>query len=83
MSIPIKNADPIKVTLSIDSKSLDDIVVVGYGTQKKRAVTGAVASVGYEQFKDRSFVNVAQSLAVQLPELTLPLRKERLVMLQL
>lgn len=59
----IKNTDPIKVTLSIDSKSMDDIVVVGYGTQKKRAVTGAVASVGYEQFKDRSFVNVAQSLA--------------------
>ncbi|CAN5807996.1 TonB-dependent receptor [soil metagenome] len=51
------------ISLSQESKSLDDVVVVGYGTQKKRAVTGSVATVGYDQFKDRSFSNVAQSLA--------------------
>ena len=58
----VKNQGAFTVRLSTDSKSLDDVVVIGYGTQKKRAVTGSVASVGYDQFKDRSFTNVAQSL---------------------
>ncbi|MEO6732289.1 MAG: TonB-dependent receptor [Ferruginibacter sp.] len=59
---PVKNQQPLTVKLNIDSKSLDDVVVIGYGTQRKRAVTGSVVSVGYDQFKDRSFSNVAQSL---------------------
>jgi TonB-linked SusC/RagA family outer membrane protein len=58
----VKNQESLTVQLNTDSKALDDVIVVGYGTQKKRAVTGSVASVGYEQFKDRSFANVAQSL---------------------
>lgn len=58
----VKNANAPTVRLSPESKALDDVVVIGYGTQKKRAVTGAVASIGYDQFKDRSFSNVAQSL---------------------
>ncbi|MES2649509.1 MAG: TonB-dependent receptor [Bacteroidota bacterium] len=58
---PVKDGGYL-VKLDIDSKSLDDVIVVGYGTQKKRAVTGSVASVGYDQFKDRAYSNVAQSL---------------------
>lgn len=58
----VKNQETLTVKLATDSKSLDDVVVIGYGTQKKRAVTGSVVSVGYDQFKDRSFTNVAQSL---------------------
>ena len=59
----ISKTEVIDVKLALDSKTMEDVVVVGYGTQKKREVTGAVASVGFEQFKDRSFSNVAQSLA--------------------
>ncbi|MCW3090517.1 MAG: TonB-dependent receptor plug [Ferruginibacter sp.] len=59
---PVRDQQPLTVKLNIDSKSLDDVVVIGYGTQKKRAVTGSVVSVGYDQFKDRSFSNVAQAL---------------------
>jgi TonB-linked SusC/RagA family outer membrane protein len=61
------------ITLSLIVKlrelpgSLDQVVVVGYGSQKKRAVTGSVVSVGYDQFKDRSFANVAQSLEGTVP----------------
>ena len=58
----VTNEQPLTVNLNIDSKSLEGVVVVGYGTQKKRAVTGSVVSVGYDQFKDRSFSNVAQAL---------------------
>ncbi|MBP6686264.1 MAG: SusC/RagA family TonB-linked outer membrane protein [Lacibacter sp.] len=63
----VKKAETISVKLGVDAKSMEDVVVVGYGTQKKRAVTGSVVSVGYEQFKDRSFSNVAQSLAGSIP----------------
>ncbi|MCU7550605.1 TonB-dependent receptor [Chitinophagaceae bacterium LB-8] len=57
----------LAINLSTDSKAMENVVVIGYGTQKKRAVTGAVVSVGYDEFKDRSFSNVAQSLAGTVP----------------
>jgi TonB-linked SusC/RagA family outer membrane protein len=57
----------IGVRLVPENKSLEEVVVVGYGTQSKRAVTGAVISVNYDKFKDRSFSNVTQSLAGTLP----------------
>ena len=43
-------------------KSLDEIIVIGYGTQKKSDLTGAVASVKVEDLKGRSIVNVDRSL---------------------
>lgn len=59
---PAKGKGRINISLVPSSKALSEVVVVGYGTQKKKAVTGSIASVGYDQFKDRSFANVAQSL---------------------
>ncbi len=58
----ITSAESFTLRLEKRTVSMDDVVVVGYGTQKKKAVTGAVASVGFDKFKDRSFANVAQSL---------------------
>lgn len=55
------------ISLTADSKALKDVVVVGYGTQTKRAVTGSVATIGYEKFKDRSYSDITQALAGQLP----------------
>jgi TonB-linked SusC/RagA family outer membrane protein len=55
------------VRLAPENKLLEEMVVVGYGTQSKRAVTGAVISINYDKFKDRSFSNVTQSLAGTLP----------------
>ena len=59
----------VNITLKVNqsTKQLNDVVVVGYGTQSKRAVTGAISSVKYETFKDRSNSNVTQSLAGALP----------------
>ncbi len=65
--VSVNNQSSVNVTMNMNAKSLEDVVVVGYGTQKKRAVTGAVASVNYSQFKDRSFTNITQSLAGALP----------------
>lgn len=65
--VPINNRSNIEVTLKEDIKTLTDVVVVGYGTQSKRAITGSISSVKYDNFKDRSFNNVTQALAGQLP----------------
>ncbi|GAB3162628.1 SusC/RagA family TonB-linked outer membrane protein [Telluribacter humicola] len=40
----------INVTLSVDTKQLNELVVVGYGTQKRSDITGAIASVSSEDF---------------------------------
>jgi hypothetical protein len=61
--IPVNNRSVIDVSMQASNKTLNEVVVVGYGTQSKRAITGAVASVGFNEFKDRSFSNVTQSLA--------------------
>ena len=65
--ISVNGRTILSVSLKDDIQRLNDVVVVGYGTQSKRAVTGAVTSINYDKFKDRSFSNVTQALAGQLP----------------
>ena len=64
--IAIGKRSIVNVALTIDQKSLEEVIVVGYGTQSKRAVSGAVSSVAFKQFQDRSFSNVTQALAGQI-----------------
>ncbi|MDQ6813793.1 MAG: SusC/RagA family TonB-linked outer membrane protein, partial [Bacteroidota bacterium] len=53
----------INVQLSTSTKSLDQVVVVGYGTQRRSDLTGAVGSVKASQLAERPSVNVEQALA--------------------
>ena len=53
----------INVVMLTDTQLLDEIVVVGYGTQKKINLTGSVASVGSEQIGGRVSPNLAASLS--------------------
>ena len=55
------------VTLAEDVQSLDEVVVVAYGTQKKATLTGAISSVGTESLLKSPSASVANSLAGQLP----------------
>ncbi|WPU94091.1 TonB-dependent receptor [Mucilaginibacter sabulilitoris] len=63
------DVETLNITLKVNAsgKQLNEIIVVGYGTQSKRAVTGSIASVKYDNFKDRTNSNVTQSLAGELP----------------
>ena len=61
------NARTLNVTLVEDSKLLDEVVVVGYGTMKRKDVTGAVAHVGEEVTKNRAATN-----ALDFPVGTVP-----------
>lgn len=55
------------VSLEEDSKALDEVVVIGYGTVKRRDLTGSVASVTGEKLAANPVANVAQALQGQLP----------------
>lgn len=61
----------INVQLEADTKSLTAVVVVGYGTQKKVNLTGAVDQVGPEVFQNRPVPNLAQGLVGVVPNLNL------------
>ena len=50
------------VTMKEDTKTLDEVVVVGYGTQKKVNLTGAVSSVGADELKERVNTDVLASV---------------------
>ncbi|MCE7042388.1 TonB-dependent receptor [Dyadobacter sp. CY312] len=63
----------IDVNLVADTKALSEVVVVGYGTQKKANLTGAVDQVGEEFFQNRPIPNIAQGLVGAIPNLNLNL----------
>lgn len=52
----------IKVVLDVDNTNLDELVVVGYGVQKKSDMTGAVASVGKDRLSKLPVTNVLQAM---------------------
>ena len=60
--INIAGRSSINVTLVEETTGLDEVVVVGYGTQRKVNLTGAVESVSSDLFEDRGVANVAQTL---------------------
>ncbi|WP_225036927.1 SusC/RagA family TonB-linked outer membrane protein [Winogradskyella sp. SM1960] len=60
--ITIVNSEPLNVVLVEDTESLDEVVVIGYGTQKKRDVTGAVSIVDSKTLDELKPVKVEQAL---------------------
>lgn len=53
---------PLTITLNEDTKTLDEVVVVGYGTQKKSDVTGSVTSVSKDRLGKLPVTNVLQAV---------------------
>lgn len=71
--IKLKGEIQLSVVLQEDSKTLNEVVVVGYGTQKKVNLTGAVEQVTSEVFDNRSVPNVTQALQGSIPNLNIKL----------
>lgn len=61
-SVSVSGKNAINVTLQEDRQMLDDVVVVGYGVQKKSDVTGAMASVSTEELNARPVNNALEAL---------------------
>ncbi len=68
--IPLNGRTTLDLKLATDTKSLSEVVVVGYGTQKKETVTGSVVSVKGDELVKSPAVNLANSLAGRLPGVT-------------
>ena len=68
-TIPVKGKTIINVTMKEDSQALEEVVIVGFGTQKKVNLTGAVASVGAEVLENKPVANVGQALQGVVPNL--------------
>ena len=62
LSVPVGNETTIDAVLQEELTGLDEIVVIGYGTQKKSDITGSVVSVSNEQITARPVTNIFQAL---------------------
>src|SRR5690606_38125282 len=68
--IVVGNQSEINVELSPDLTSLSEVIVVGYGEQRKETLTGSVANVSADDLVKSPAANVTSSLAGRLPGLT-------------
>ena len=60
--IEVGNQTNLQITLTEDTKLLDEVVVIGYGTVKKSDLTGSVASVSAKQFRDQPVKHLQEAL---------------------
>ncbi|MEG1748448.1 MAG: SusC/RagA family TonB-linked outer membrane protein, partial [Tannerellaceae bacterium] len=67
--VTVGNKTIFDIKLAEDTQALDEVVVVGYGTQKKSTLTGAVSSVKSEQLTATPVGNVTNTLSGKLPGL--------------
>ena len=62
LSVAINNKTLINVSLTEKASDIDEIVVIGYGTQKKSDVTGAVSQINMEKMADKQSISLADYL---------------------
>ncbi|GGC37367.1 SusC/RagA family TonB-linked outer membrane protein [Parapedobacter defluvii] len=67
MEIPINGASSLNVTMEEEVANLDEVVVVGYGVQKKVDVTGAISSVKGADLKQSPAANLSNSIVGRTP----------------
>lgn len=60
--ITIKGNTNLNITLKEDSKALEEVVVIGYGTARKSDVTGSIASVGGDKLQEMPSTNITYAL---------------------
>ncbi|MGS0526407.1 carboxypeptidase-like regulatory domain-containing protein [Zobellia nedashkovskayae] len=66
-SILVGNQSSINVSLVADSQELDEIIVIGYGSQKKSLVTGAITSIDSKALSNNTFTRAEQALQGRTP----------------
>lgn len=67
VEIAAGSATPLNIILKEETRSLNNVIVVGYGTQKKRNVTAAIASVPMAEMRDMPISNVATGMQGKIP----------------
>ncbi|MEW4923954.1 TonB-dependent receptor [Algibacter sp. 2305UL17-15] len=69
--VVVGNTTTYNVSLETDNAQLDEVIIVGYGTQKRSDVTGSVASISQERLEEKPNTNFAQALQGALPGITI------------
>lgn len=69
--VPIGNKSFLNITLKEDTETLDEVVVVGYGSQKKVNVIGSIASVDSKALESRAVPDVSNMLTGQMSGVTI------------
>src|SRR5690606_32728018 len=69
--VPVEGRTMHSIILQEDTHLLDEVVVVGYGTQKKVNLTGAVGTAGSEVLQNRAITSLGQGLLVVVPGLNI------------
>lgn len=72
--IPVDGQSTVNASLAVDAGQLDEVVVVGYGTQKKKNLTGSVAIVDAERLENRPITSAGQGLQGVVPNLNISIR---------
>lgn len=75
--VAVKGKSEILISLKEDSKVLDEIVVVGYGTQSRRNVTGAVSDIKSDDITRTASTTMAGALAGKLPGISVRSKNAR------
>ncbi|SHJ03676.1 SusC/RagA family TonB-linked outer membrane protein [Pseudozobellia thermophila] len=76
-SIAVGTSGTIDVTMEEDAASLDEVVVIGYGSQKKSDLTGAVGSVSADELQERPAASLTQSLSGKMPGVSVSINSGR------
>jgi TonB-linked SusC/RagA family outer membrane protein len=71
LEIPVGNKENFFITLREDTQALEEVVVVGYGIQRKLSVTNAISSIDSNDISERNSTNTTQALQGKLPGLTI------------
>lgn len=64
---PAGNGGPVRITLQTQTKDIGEVVVVGYGAQKKTSVTGAVSAVKGAELVQSGSANISNAIAGRVP----------------
>lgn len=67
--LSVKGKSALKIVLSEDSQALDEVVVIGYGTLNKQAITGAIAKANIDTYRDVPTNNIMETIKGSVPGL--------------
>lgn len=63
ITVPVKDNKPMKIQLAEDTQALDEVVVIGYGTQKKETMVGSVSTIKSKELASVPASNLTHSIA--------------------
>jgi TonB-dependent starch-binding outer membrane protein SusC len=67
--IPVTGSNDLRIVMAIEGETMNDVVVIGYGRQTRRDLTGSVSAIGRNQIKDMPVSSIDQKLIGQVPGL--------------